>query len=66
MFFLERSEEKIFKLNFRDSYEKKISKKKDVTTCEKLCGDGRNRRSRDIRMGEPGASKVASSTFAEK
>ena len=37
-----------------------------MTTCEKLCGDGRNRRSRDIRMGKPGASKVASSTFKGK
>ena len=34
---------------------------KDVTTCEKLRGAGSKHRSVDIRMGEPGTSKVVSS-----
>ena len=35
--------------------------KKDVTTCEKLRRVGSKQRPADIRMGEPGTSKVVSS-----
>ena len=36
--------------------------KKDVTTCEKLRRVGSEHRLADIRMGEPGTSKVVSPT----